>query len=530
MLKDFLEAILNIHINKVEVKNPELTPNMADEKLGILDLKLDIDNERVVDVEMQVSNEHNIKERSSTYLSKLAAEQLKAKQNYKELKKIITINILKYNYLERNSYHSIARMKYEDTNPIEFVDMGYKKEEEEATNTFEMHFIELPKFKEKNPDCNTKLEQWLWLIDGSKEEKVEMSAKENEEINKTVKDMLNGQELKPFVEVDLKLSPSDITEQLVNDLEIFEPFGAANPNPVFAVENLVVKEKKVMGKDSTHLKLICDAGGHELTCIWWQKGDIMLNPGDVLDVLFHPNINEFNGNTYLQLIIQDAHSDAIEYEKDVSPATELKFFDHRKKTNILPMVDDYVKTSKLNIKVFAESKAVIDALKPYKSLTERIFNRNNPEICDAVMFFDYPADKLTLCDILEKTSASTIHLMGYDVKHLSQEELVVTAFKMLKYAANYSHGEVELYKFASFLGKSNDVLGLLFSMFEEIGLMKILSHNDKAITVALDDTVNPAKILHCADYSALAAAANDCEEFQTFLMNEDLDKVQELFT
>ena len=189
MLKDFLEAILNIHISKVEVKNPELTPNMADEKLGILDLKLDIDNERVVDVEMQVSNEHNIKERSSTYLSKLAAEQLKAKQNYKELKKIITINILKYNYLERNSYHSIARMKYEDTNPIEFVNMGYKKEEEEATSTFEMHFIELPKFKQKNPDCHTKLEQWLWLIDGSKEEKVKMSALENEEINKTVKEL-----------------------------------------------------------------------------------------------------------------------------------------------------------------------------------------------------------------------------------------------------------------------------------------------------------------------------------------------------
>ena len=67
--------------------------------------------------------------------------------------------------------------------------MGYNEEEEEATNTFEMHFIELPKFKEKNPDCNTKLEQWLWLIDGSKEEKVEMSAKENEEINKTVKEL-----------------------------------------------------------------------------------------------------------------------------------------------------------------------------------------------------------------------------------------------------------------------------------------------------------------------------------------------------
>ena len=91
--------------------------------------------------------------------------------------------------MERNSYHSIAKMKYEDTKPIEFVDMGYKKEEEEATNIFEMHFIELPKFKEKNPECNTKLEQWLWLIDGSKEEKVEMLAKENEEIDKTVKEL-----------------------------------------------------------------------------------------------------------------------------------------------------------------------------------------------------------------------------------------------------------------------------------------------------------------------------------------------------
>ncbi len=349
-------------------------------------------------------------------------------------------------------------------------------------------------------------------------------------INKTVKDMLNGQELKPFVEVDLKLAPTDITEQLVSDLEVFEPFGAANPNPVFAVENLVVKEKRLMGQDKSHLKLTCDASGHELTCIWWQKGDVTLSEGDVIDVLFHPSINEFNGNTYLQLIIQDAHSDAIEYEKEAEVASELKFFDHRKKTNILPMVDDYVKTSKFNIRVFAESKSVIDALKPYKALTERIFNRTNPEVCDAVMFFDYPADKLTLNDILEKTEASSVHLMGYDVKHLSQEELVMTAVKMLKYAVNYGHGEVELYKFASFLGKSYEVLGLLFSMFEEIGLLKILSRTDKTITVSLDETVNPTKILHSPNFADFAESASTCEEFQTFILSEDLEKIQEIFT
>ena len=49
--------------------------------------------------------------------------------------------------------------------------------------------IHINKVEVKNPDCNTKLEQWLWLIDGSEEEKVKMSAKENEEINKTVEEL-----------------------------------------------------------------------------------------------------------------------------------------------------------------------------------------------------------------------------------------------------------------------------------------------------------------------------------------------------
>ncbi len=349
-------------------------------------------------------------------------------------------------------------------------------------------------------------------------------------INKTVKTMLNGEELKPFVEVDLKLTPSDITEELIDQLEIFEPFGASNPNPVFAVENLIVKEKKLMGQDKNHLKLICEAGGHELTCIWWQKGDVTLDTGDKLDVLFHPNLNEFNGNKYLQLILQDAHSDAIEYEKDAEPAQELKVFDHRRKTNILPMVDDYVKNSKLNIRVFAESKSVVDSLRPFNALTERVFNRNNIETCDSVMFFDYPADRHALCEILEKTSVTSIHLMNYDVKHFSQEEFLQTSFKMLKYAVNYTNGEVEIYKFASFLGKSNEVLGLLFSMFEEVGLIKILSKNTQTITISLDETVSLSNVLHTEAYSRLQEAVAECEEFQTLLLTEDLDKVQELFT
>ena len=71
-------------------------------------------------------------------------------------------------------------MKFEKTKPQEFIDMGYTKEDEIATKDLEMHFIEIPKFVKKNPEANTKLEQWLWLIVG-REEKLKMAKKENKE-------------------------------------------------------------------------------------------------------------------------------------------------------------------------------------------------------------------------------------------------------------------------------------------------------------------------------------------------------------
>ena len=82
---------------------------------------------------------------------------------------------------ERNSYHSVGRMKFENSKENEKVDMGYILEEQYVTDDLEMHFIELPKFRKKNPDISSKLDQWLWLICGE-EEKIKMAKNENEKI------------------------------------------------------------------------------------------------------------------------------------------------------------------------------------------------------------------------------------------------------------------------------------------------------------------------------------------------------------
>lgn len=183
ILKDFLEAILQIPIEKVEVKNPEIPKDVLNSKIGILDVKAKINNGPIVDIEMQMVDQRNIDKRTATYLSKEYGMQLQEGEEYKRTSKVITVNILNFEYYKRNSYHCIAHMKFEPTEKEKYVDMGYTKEDEIAIEDFEVHFIELPKFIKKNPSGKKKLDQWLWLLIGE-EEKIEMAEKENEEIKK----------------------------------------------------------------------------------------------------------------------------------------------------------------------------------------------------------------------------------------------------------------------------------------------------------------------------------------------------------
>lgn len=185
ILKDLLESVLEIKIQKVEVKNPELPKDILDKKAGILDIKVEINENQICDVELQVANERNIEHRSVYYMGKLVAEQLNKREEYSKLKKTIVINLLNFSYYKRNSYHQIAHMKFEKTKEEEYVDLGYTEEDQIATEDIEMHFIEMPKLRKKKGAKQTKLEQWLWLLIGE-EEKIEMASKENKEIKKAL--------------------------------------------------------------------------------------------------------------------------------------------------------------------------------------------------------------------------------------------------------------------------------------------------------------------------------------------------------
>ena len=185
ILKDFLEAILKKDIKEVEIKNPEIIPYEKDEKRGLLDIKAQIDDGTILDIEMQMEDEKNTEERGTEYLGKMISEQLQEGEEYIKLKKSIVIFITNYNFLKRNSYHSVGKMKFYETLPEEYVDMGYTNEEEIASKYIEFHYIELPKYKKKSLSNFTKLDQWMCIFTQN-EEGMKLAEKENKEIKRAI--------------------------------------------------------------------------------------------------------------------------------------------------------------------------------------------------------------------------------------------------------------------------------------------------------------------------------------------------------
>lgn len=184
-LKDLLEAILKKDIKTVTIKNPEIIPYEKDEKRGLLDIKAETDDGTILDIEMQMEDEKNTDERGTQYLGKMITEQLKKGDKYSKLKKSIVIFITNYNFIKRNSYHSVGKMKFEETLKEEYVEMGYEKEDQIVSKYIEFHYIELPKYKRKEPSKFTKLDQWMCIFTQN-EEGIEMAEKENKEIKRAI--------------------------------------------------------------------------------------------------------------------------------------------------------------------------------------------------------------------------------------------------------------------------------------------------------------------------------------------------------
>ena len=116
--RGFLSALLGI--SPEEVAETELIPTVlrkvhADDKQGILDVRVKLTDGSQVDIEIQVAPYKMWPERSLFYLCKMFCDQMRAGDSYGKVKKCIHIGILDFN-LFKDSPEDYSRFHlWEDT-------------------------------------------------------------------------------------------------------------------------------------------------------------------------------------------------------------------------------------------------------------------------------------------------------------------------------------------------------------------------------------------------------------------------------
>ena len=163
----------------------------------------------------------------------------------------------------------------------------------------------------------------------------------NEYANKT----LTEEDLYYKIEADRELSLSDMTLNFAKEIAHLEPFGNMNPVPNFITKGVRVMQANLIGSGN-HSKFIFEYNGKTINAVMFNKSYLNLNikENDVVDALFTLDINNFNNNETVQMIIQDIkHSeDYLSYfknENDIYQA--LRKGEKYDGDDIIPSRDDF---------------------------------------------------------------------------------------------------------------------------------------------------------------------------------------------
>ncbi len=137
---------------------------------------------------------------------------------------------------------------------------------------------------------------------------------------------LTEEDLIPKISFDMVLPFEQISIPLIEEIDILEPYGKGNTKPIFAIKDVFITAARVIGKEQNMLRLTVRSSSSNKTytamlfrgfdqfaeCVNEKYGDgafddliAGIKSDIVMDFIFYPSINEYNGYENIQIIIQN---------------------------------------------------------------------------------------------------------------------------------------------------------------------------------------------------------------------------------
>lgn len=207
IVKGFLMALLDLkeyEIKKIEITDPFTLGENDEEKEGILDIKLILNQNRKINIEMQNTYQDDWTERSLFYNCRMFTDGLKKGHPYGEIPPCIHVGILNFNQMiSPNYYHKFSLMD--------------EKTKEIYSRKFQFHMLELKKLKyAKEKQQRKPLYQWAKLIAAQTWEELEQESKGNKYMERALEEMIkiSQDEIERYLYLREEMAESDRVSQM----------------------------------------------------------------------------------------------------------------------------------------------------------------------------------------------------------------------------------------------------------------------------------------------------------------------------
>ena len=255
-LKDFLNSILNIEINELEVQEEvNLQQNNPREKGGRLDLQARLNDGLIVNIEMQMKNLNNLEQRNDIYEAKTISRYFERGKDYKEAKQLISIYILDYNLFGFEEYIQKTVKVLENHRDYQ------------VKSIYNEYYIQLPRFRNTEVDMDIKLNQWLAIIDNTDRGRIKLAEEKNNimrEARQDYKKLTKEEELQIYLQIREEMWESDRTSEINFEKEKARENGLKEGIEEGRIEGEKSKQEEIaknMLKEKIDLKLIVKITG-----------------------------------------------------------------------------------------------------------------------------------------------------------------------------------------------------------------------------------------------------------------------------
>ena len=315
-----------------------------------------------------------------------------------------------------------------------------------------------------------------------------------------------------LLQIDGYLPLSELTLDLVQDIERLAPFGAGNPPVVLATRNLNLTGYVAIGRTDEHLQLtIEDELGYTQRSIWWQGAGFPL-PQSPFDLAYTVRASTYKGQRDVQVEWIDYRLLETATLSITSTPPMIEVIDYRQEAFPLPVLARLQAQEEVLVWGEAEAKSKIKCQDRYSLIPATL-----------LAIWTIPPGLTEINIAIKNVKPTKVFLFGINPGMDEPEEFLKRLAGLLKYRINYSQGKTNLSTLATATAQRIFTIRTGLDWLEAYGHIKLIKVEDDNIWIETGTTLNIENTRPSSN--RLKSALEESAAFRAYYLHADKDRL-----